>query len=106
LKSRGANIRFAVFFHLLVLSAPFAIKSEHRHAHLQINLLSSTTNENIAKPADRCLICEFEFVNFVESEKEHIGVNFRFLSSVNTLVTSRYSQSLFTYHTYRGPPIA
>jgi len=97
------NIILLAIFHIALLINPIVLKSVHKHVSpIQQNFNQQFPSFN--KHHEECLICQFEFVNFIAETPLKVTPIIS-SSKVNyPLTTSQVVPTAFSYFQHRAPP--
>jgi hypothetical protein len=104
-KQNRNNLIRLIFVHLLLLAYPLVSKSLHVHLGERVlHQLSTTTCFEL--PEDSCLVCDFEFYNFVPSTSISVFVAQHSISVYNTSVPQAAYIPFIHFFSLRAPPVA
>ena len=98
------NIVFLALFHLMVLLWPLVAKPLHHHT-IGKHHISSFHGRAISAHDRRCLICEFEFVSFIQPHLINTSVRFTPIVVKNPILVCPEIQVVHSLSQLRAPPV-
>lgn len=99
------KLNLMVLIHLLLLLYPQMVKSVHVH-HNEPVCFHHDFGVSFEIPDERCPVCDFEFVSFIENSPIRFQVNLPEIKLIDLPVCEAiYTNHLF-YFSLRAPPIS
>ena len=98
------NIILLVAFHIMVLLLPLLAKGLHHHEN-NLSPVVFHHEKAISKVLSRCLICEFEYVSFIQPNLINTSVRCTPIVVKNPILVCPEIQVVYSLSLLRAPPV-